>query len=148
MEAGETLTFDWKVSSENYDKLGFYVNNQLQGSQISGAPDWETKVFTAPSSGTYTFEWRYKKDASVHALDDCGYVDNVSYSGDALPGLPGDANGSGAVDSVDALLIFRYALGLEDSLPAFDNADVTGDGLVDAEDALMVFRYSLGMGDL
>ena len=148
MEAGETLTFDWKVSSENYDKLGFYVNNQLQGSQISGAPDWETKVFTAPSSGTYTFEWRYKKDASVHALDDCGYVDNVSYSGDALPGLPGDADGSGAVDSVDALLIFRYALGLEDSLPAFDNADVTGDGLVDAEDALMVFRYSLGMGDL
>lgn len=145
MEAGETLTFDWKVSSENYDKLGFYANNQLQGSQISGAPDWETIVFTARNSGTYTFEWRYKKDASVHALDDCGYVDNVIYSGDALPVLLGDADCSGTVDSIDALLILRYSMGIETSLPSLDNADVTGDGVIDSIDALTVLRSALGI---
>ena len=145
MEAGETLSFDWKVSSENYDKLGFYANNQLQGSQIFGAPDWETVVFTAPSSGTYTFEWRYKKDASINALDDCGYVDNVIYSGNAVPVVPGDADCSGAADSVDALLILRYALGIVDTLPSFENADVTGDGVVDSTDSLLVLRCALGI---
>lgn len=145
MEAGDTLTFDWKVSSENYDKLGFYVNNQLQGSQISGASDWETIVFTAQSSGTYTFEWRYKKDASVHALDDCGYVDNVIYSGDALPVLMGDVDGNGVVNSQDALLTLRFALGIIDSLPVEQNADVTGNGVINSQDALLILRMAIGI---
>lgn len=145
MEAGETLTFDWKVSSENYDKLGFYANNQLQGSQISGATDWETVLFTAQSSGMYTFEWRYKKDASVHALDDCGYVDNVVYSGDALPVLLGDADGNGVIDSVDALIVLRYVMNLIDSIPVYDNADVNGNGTVDSDDVLLILRMVLGL---
>lgn len=145
MEAGDTITFDWKVSSENYDKLGFYVNNQLQGSQISGASDWETIVFTAQSSGTYTFEWRYKKDASVHALDDCGYVDNVIYSGDALPVLMGDVDGNGVVNSQDALLTLRFALGIIDSLPVEQNADVTGNGVINSQDALLILRMAIGI---
>lgn len=145
MEAGDTITFDWKVSSENYDKLGFYVNNQLQGSQISGASDWETIVFTAQSSGTYTFEWRYKKDASVHALDDCGYVDNVIYSGDAMPVLMGDVDGNGVVNSQDALLTLRFALGIIDSLPVEQNADVTGNGVINSQDALLILRMAIGI---
>ena len=102
-------------------------------------------MFTAQSSGTYTFEWRYKKDASVHALDDCGYVDNVIYSGNAVPVIPGDADCSGEADSVDALLILRYALGIVETLPSFENADVTGDGVVDSTDSLLVLRYALGI---
>lgn len=146
MEAGDTLTFDWKVSSENYDKLGFYANNQLQGSQISGAQDWETVVFTAQSSGTYTFEWRYKKDASVNALDDCGYVDNVIYSGDVPPALPGDVDGSGSVTVSDALITLRASMGI---LTLTDDqqiiADVSGDGLINVSDALMILRMSMGL---
>ena len=83
MQAGETLSFDWKASSEaNYDKLGFYVNNTQIGSLISGVTDWDTITYTAGSDSTYTFEWRYVKDTSVSSNDDCGYVDNVRYSGD------------------------------------------------------------------
>jgi hypothetical protein len=145
MEAGETLTFDWKVSSENYDKLGFYVNSQLQGSQIAGAPDWETVVYTAQSSGTYTFEWRFKKDGSVHALDDCGYVDNVIYSG-ASAVTPGDVNADGMVDSSDALIILRSAMGLTQlNAQQAASADVNGDGSVDSADALMILRSSMGL---
>ena len=83
MEAGETLSFDWKASSEtNYDKLGFYVNNSQVGSLISGLTDWDTITYTANTDASYTFEWRYVKDTSVSSNDDCGYVDNVRYSGD------------------------------------------------------------------
>ena len=146
MEAGETLTFDWKVSSENYDKLGFYANNQLQGSQIFGAPDWETIVYTAPSSGSYTFEWRYKKDASVHALDDCGYVDNVVYSGDAQALLPGDVDGNGGVAVSDALLILRAAMGLVEFTPAQQTAaDINASGAIEVSDALAVLRIAMGL---
>ncbi len=80
MDADDTLSFDWKVSSEtNYDKLGFYVNDSLYGSVISGATDWATITYTAPESGSFTFEWRYSKDVSVNSNDDCGYVDNVEH---------------------------------------------------------------------
>ena len=59
--------------------------------------------------------------------------------------LLGDADNNGTVDSVDALLILRYALRILDSLSSMDNADVTGDGEVDSVDALMVLRYALGI---
>lgn len=130
---------------ENYDKLGFYVNSQLQGSQIAGAPDWETFVYTSQSSGTYTFEWRFKKDGSVHALDDCGYVDNVIYSG-ASAVTPGDVNADGMVDSSDALIILRSAMGLTQlTAQQAASADVNGDGSVDSADALMILRNSMGL---
>ncbi len=175
MNAGETLRFDWKVSSENYDKLGFYANNQLQGSQISGAPDWETIVFTAPTTRSYTFEWRYKKDASVHALDDCGYVDNVSYSGAELdptptptvpptpaptepptpsptepptpgPGLPGDVDGSGTVTVGDALIVMRAAMGLVTLTPEQQAlADMNASGTIEIGDALTIMRVAMGL---
>ena len=146
MEAGETLTFDWKVSSENYDKLGFYANGALQGSQIFGAPDWATVVYTAPSTGSYTFEWRYVKDASVHALDDCGYVDNVVYSGDVPPSLLGDVDGDDNVTIADALSALRFAMGLT-SLSNGQQAiaDVNGDGTVDLTDALAILRIAMGL---
>lgn len=147
MQAGDTLTFDWKVSSENYDKLGFYANNQLQGSQIYGAPDWDTVVFTAQTGGTYTFEWRYKKDASVHALDDCGYVDNVVFSGAApIVVTPGDVDGSGTVTSNDALLLMRFVMNM---VPAsqldLSAADVNNDGLTNSNDALDIMRIIMGV---
>lgn len=146
MEEGETLTFDWKVSSENYDKLGFYANNQLQGSQIYGAPDWETIVYTAPSTGSYTFEWRYKKDGSVHALDDCGYVDNVSYSGDTQSAIPGDVDGNDGISVADALLILRAAMGISELTPAQQAAaDINESGEIEVLDALTVLRISLGL---
>ena len=143
MEAGETLSFDWKVSSEyNYDKLGFYVNNSLNGTQISGNVDWATRTYTAPSNGTYTFEWRYTKDTSVNTNDDCGYVDNIRYTPNYILG---DVNGDGVVTTEDALLILRYTMGLQD-LPANRvlAADYNGDGSVTAEDALLILRATMG----
>ena len=146
MQAGETLSFDWMVSSEgNYDKLGFYVNNNQQGDLISGSTNWETITYTAQNAGTYTFEWRYTKDSSVNSGDDCGYVDNVRYSGMALY-EPGDLDFDGEITISDALDVLRIALGLVD--PTNEQsaaADVNGDGNIDIEDALAVLRIALGL---
>ena len=141
MQAGETLSFRWKVSSEsNYDKLGFYVNNTQQGNLISGNTSWATITYTAPTTRTYTFEWRYTKDVSVHTGDDCGYVDAVAYSG-SVPPLMGDVDNNGSVDSADALLVLRYAMGIATLTPnQLIVADVNGDGVVNSSDALAILR--------
>lgn len=60
--------------------------------------------------------------------------------------LIGDANEDGNVDSIDALLILRFALALVDpSSLNLANADVNGDGDVDSVDALTVLRMTMGL---
>ena len=60
--------------------------------------------------------------------------------------IPGDANGDGAVDSSDALLLLRYAMGLISIDPQFLEAcDMNGDGSVSADDALIVLRSVMGV---
>lgn len=144
MQAGESISFDWKVSSEyNYDKLGFYVNNTLQGSLISGSTNWATITYTAPSAGTYTFQWRYTKDTSVHNGDDCGYVDNVVYN---RAYTPGDLDGDGTVSSADALLVLRYSMNLSNlTANQLLAADVNGDGVVNSVDATLIMRQSMNV---
>lgn len=64
----------------------------------------------------------------------------------SAPTVPGDANGNGEIDSVDALLIFRHVLGLT-VLPdeVIANCDVDGSGSVDVNDALTVMRIAMGL---
>lgn len=149
MEAGETLAFEWSVSSESYyDQLYFYVNNS-EITNISGEVGFTEFTYTAQSSGTYTFKWTYTKDYSVDRGSDMGFLDNVVYSGDpGLDVLIGDVNFDGVVDSVDALMVLRYSLDIEELTPEqLARADVNGDGEVDSVDALTILRISLGIGD-
>ena len=142
MQAGEMLTFSMKASSEDdYDFLKFYVNNTQYGSSLSGETDWVNVTYTAQSSGTFTFQWRFNKDQYVGDYDDCGYVKNVSY---ISAFVPGDVNLNGSVDSADALLVLRYSLGLEQlTSTQLQRADINGDGTVDSSDALSILRSAL-----
>ncbi|MBO6061649.1 MAG: hypothetical protein J6P98_06015, partial [Clostridia bacterium] len=143
IEIGQTLCFDYKVSSEEgYDKFLFCVD-QTPFLTVSGEHDWDSFVYTAQISGTHTFSWQYDKDYSVSSGADCAWVDNVSWSG-APAGLLGDANGDGSVDSLDALLILRYSMGLIDDI-ILVNSDVNGDGEVNSADALIVMRMAMGV---
>ncbi len=148
MQAGETLSFRWMASSEEgYDFLKFYVNNSQYGQSLSGQTDWIDVTYTANTTGSYTFEWRYIKDQYVDSNDDCGYVDDVSYSGAPIfePTL-GDVNLDGSVTAEDALLLLRYNLelaNLNDNQLAV--ADVNGDGAIDNQDTLLILRMSLGL---
>jgi hypothetical protein len=80
-----TISFYWKVSSEeNYDFLEFYIDGTLQG-RISGTQDWHKMVFTINKSGLHTLEWRYFKDWSESKEQDTGWVDQVEWSGAGQP---------------------------------------------------------------
>lgn len=145
MEAGETLSFDWAVSSEGgFDKLIFYVNGS-NTVNINGSVSFTTYTYTAPSAGSYTFKWSYEKDYSVNTGDDTGYLDNVAYSGDPAAGiLLGDVNMDGTVDASDALLVLRYSMELIDLTDEqLLRADYNCNGNVSADDALLILRNVL-----
>gem|GEM_PF-260878 len=149
MHAGETLSFRYKVSSvEGYDFFRFYVDDQ-RSINVSGERDWTNYTFTAAESKTYVFKWAFDKDpwdlSSWIGCDDAAYVDDVMYSGE-LTKLPGDADGDGDVDSIDALLVLRYALGLiGNNALDLEVCDMDGNGVVEAVDALMIQRMVLGL---
>ena len=60
---------------------------------------------------------------------------------------PGDADGNGSVDTADALIVLRWALGIG-STPeyAYDSCDMDGNGSIDTTDALLILRMALGLG--
>ncbi|HEY0551744.1 MAG TPA: BACON domain-containing carbohydrate-binding protein, partial [Verrucomicrobiae bacterium] len=73
-----TLSFWWKVSSEqDKDRLRFYLDDSEQ-LRISGEVDWEWRVFNL-SAGPHDLRWRYSKGSSLSAGEDRGWVDQVLF---------------------------------------------------------------------
>lgn len=78
-----SLTFDWKVDSEQgYDYLVFCIDNssctRTSGytARISGAIDWASQSYDV-SAGAHTFTWKYAKDSSSADGADKGWIDNI-----------------------------------------------------------------------
>jgi hypothetical protein len=72
----DTMSFFYKVSSENnYDYLKFSVNG-LQLAQWSGEKPWSRAAYLV-QAGEQTFRWRYEKDFSVASGSDCAWVDYI-----------------------------------------------------------------------
>jgi len=62
--------------------------------------------------------------------------------------LPGDVNGDGMVNSLDAAQALKFdALIIELSETALTAADVNGDGSVNSLDAAMILKYDAGIID-
>ena len=59
----------------------------------------------------------------------------------------GDVNMDGTVDTSDAVLILRYALGYQDENFNVTYGDLNGDGSVDTSDAVLALRRALGYVD-
>jgi len=62
------------------------------------------------------------------------------------PGIIGDVDNDGDIDSADALLCFQIALGIY--TPTADEAcraDADGNGIVNSSDALCIFQQALGI---
>lgn len=60
---------------------------------------------------------------------------------------PGDADCSGHVSSIDALLVLQYGAGLIPELPCREAADVNQDGGVNSLDATLILQYVAGLID-
>lgn len=57
--------------------------------------------------------------------------------------IPGDANGDGEADIMDALLILQHSVGWSVAIDT-DAADVNASGTADIMDALLILQYSVG----
>ncbi|MCC8015667.1 MAG: dockerin type I domain-containing protein [Eubacterium sp.] len=61
-------------------------------------------------------------------------------------GTLGDVDGDGVVDGIDASIVSRYVVGLQELDEAYkDVADVDGDSTVDGIDASIISRYVVGL---
>jgi hypothetical protein len=61
------------------------------------------------------------------------------------PPLLGDVNDDNKIDIVDALLVARYYVGMEEILARLDNADVNADSRIDIVDALLIAQFYVGI---
>ena len=107
MAAGERLTFQYKVSSEEeYDGLTFTVNGDTE-LFASGwqNPTWQTFTYTAPSTGSYVMRWTYYKDGTVSEGYDYAMIDTVKYIGNHSYGNATDGWGYHNTFSLDDALI-------------------------------------------
>jgi hypothetical protein len=74
-----TVSFRWKVSSEQWsDYLQFQVNESTQ-QQISGENDWAEVVYTV-AEGPQRLRWRYAKDGNGAAGQDRAWLDTLRYN--------------------------------------------------------------------
>jgi len=90
-----TLTFWWKVSSEeNYDWLRFYMDGVKQ-QEISGERNWAQVTVSVPT-GTHTLKWTYEKDEDWFDGFDCGWVDQVVWTPTATYTVNASVTPSGA----------------------------------------------------
>jgi M6 family metalloprotease-like protein len=71
-----TVTWWWKVSSEeNYDYLRF-LDNGVELESISGKVDW-TPMSVDLTPGIHILTWSYSKEEMSSLGDDAGYIDQV-----------------------------------------------------------------------
>jgi photosystem II stability/assembly factor-like uncharacterized protein len=72
-----TLSFYWKVSSEQGDELRFYIDGGKEYFIVSGDVDWTPASHYLSEERLYTIEWKYIKDALASGGRDKGWVDDV-----------------------------------------------------------------------
>jgi len=100
-----TLSFYWYVSSEaNFDSLEFYIDSSRQN-RISGSvgADWQQMSYAIPS-GPHNLVWRYIKDGSESAGNDCGWVDKVEWVESEPPTPPPPPPSDDLLDALDTTL--------------------------------------------
>ena len=123
------------------------IANPAEGGTITGAGSYaegSTCTLTATANTGYNFiNWTKngtvvstEQSYSFTVTEDASYVANF----EAEVGLHGDANGDGAVDALDIVIIVNHIFGEPTEEFIFDNADVNGDGAVDALDIVVIIN--------
>ncbi|MBN1899927.1 M6 family metalloprotease domain-containing protein [Candidatus Sumerlaeota bacterium] len=78
-----SVSFQWKVSSEESgDFLEFYVDGALE-EQISGEVDWSQVTYDL-TAGSHNLQWKYAKNGANASGMDRGFVDRIHLSNDSI----------------------------------------------------------------
>ncbi|MEM3341697.1 MAG: Ser-Thr-rich GPI-anchored membrane family protein, partial [Thermoplasmata archaeon] len=73
------ISFSWSASCDQNDRLEFLIDWVVQETAVS-YPQYSNSVFEIPS-GLHTLAWRYVKGSTGSSGQDCGFLDNLSWSG-------------------------------------------------------------------
>lgn len=77
LNAGDTLSFDYYVSSQEEDLGIVKINNSIVVSESGTGNGWKSFSYTFPESDIYHISWTYAKDLTVSEGEDRMYVANV-----------------------------------------------------------------------
>lgn len=77
VDAGGTISFDWKISANRSDWAYFYVDG-VQAASITRATDW-ANVSTNLADGSHVLRWVFDRHAATAANDEAAFLDNVSW---------------------------------------------------------------------
>ncbi len=153
-EAGTSVTFMMVGQDPQWpaEYVGVYIstdNGETWSDEIAG--------FTATAKiASYSFDTAEYAGQDVRiAFRHYNSTDMFSVNLDAVeiigrdieinPGIPGDANGDGVVDTLDAVMVMRHALSLITlSNEAIALCDMNGDGEITILDATLIMRAALG----
>ena len=78
-----TVTFNWSLSG---GPIEFLVDGVVVHRGNRSFPIWE-KVSRTIGSGTHTLRWRYSHTNHIFSADDAGYLDDVRFVSESIPGL-------------------------------------------------------------
>lgn len=145
--AGNTITFDWRVSSEsNYDKLTVTITHpdgttiETLVNAVSGNRNG-SETYTFPADGTYTLTASYTKDGTTYSGDDTAWLTNVVGPGTGIAGINADFNNDTLTDINDLNLlrsvITRY------TKPDDAHYDLNGDGRITISDLNILIKNLL-----
>ncbi|MDD4254556.1 MAG: PKD domain-containing protein [Methanofollis sp.] len=74
------LAFAWNVSSEpRHDYLRLFIDGEEE-KNIFGFPEEWTEEEYRLGFGTHAVRWVYEKDSTSGMMEDCGWVDNVTFT--------------------------------------------------------------------
>lgn len=116
-----TLTFQWKVSSEDrFDGLAFMVDGDDK-LVLNGEVDWTEASYQIEDGTPHVLRWEYYKDSTLSSGEDCGWIDHVVW----MPDYEGFA-------------LWANEMGYEGDLSAFLAMDNNSNGVANA------FEYAFG----
>ena len=72
----DSISFYFKVSTEEYDVLHFYIDDEEKGTW-SGIKDWSRASFPV-LAGNHDYKWSYAKDFTQSAGEDCVWIDFIT----------------------------------------------------------------------
>lgn len=148
------------VATADTAGFSFTLNSAGDGYVVTGysgsdaavtVPDWYSgKPVTMIGSGAFQGNTTVKSvslPSSITRIGSAAFKNCSSLSSlttyTAAARVAGDADGNGAVDMQDAILILQHGAG--DSVAIITrNADVNGDGLVNIQDALILMQREAG----
>ena len=139
-----TTNGSWPGVAMDYDsKTGIYYYELPEGLNIG-----EASVIFNDGSGNQSSQTGWLLTTNEMIYDNDKFYDKNNPPKNEVTLIYGDVDGSGKVDSADALSILRNSVKLDTYTAAQEaQADIDSDGKVTSSDALLALRYSVKLKD-